>query len=245
MSASTATLANNRQVGGQHYKTGGIEHWDLFGPEYLIGCASKYVARHMEKNGREDLEKAIHYCEKMGEVLQGQKYVSSTQVSDLLEWARGTRMTGYEIVICYEIVCTVSPVRAVELISKLIEIKYPDTIRSSPGYQRALREGTEAVLRAAMGVVHTDALPQNRPGTPEDGGHHARQPVEEEEEEEEIQHWGDAEILEYRLPWSLSEHEWHHRCTKSVQDCYGYDVSAARYVILSHYTGFTKNGRED
>lgn len=61
--------ANAKQVGGDHYKTA-YEHWDLiedFRLPYLVGCATKYVARARKKNGKQDLEKAIHYIEKMGE----------------------------------------------------------------------------------------------------------------------------------------------------------------------------------
>lgn len=61
--------ANDRQVGGDHYKTGGAQHWDMFGPEYLIGCATKYVARWRKKNGVQDLEKALHYSEKLLEIM--------------------------------------------------------------------------------------------------------------------------------------------------------------------------------
>lgn len=215
MSASTATSANDRQVGGQHYKTGGVEHWDLFGPEYLIGCASKYVARHMEKDGRRDLEKSIHYCEKLAECLGTKTLTNTIRVSDMLDWARGTRMTGYEIAICYEIMCAVSPVRAIELLHKLIEIKYPKQPHVDPA-----------------------ELPQNRPGTPEDGGHHARQPVEEDEGEV-LWTLDRCDVAEKRLPPSLSTHDWQHRCSEAVQGCYQYDVSAARYLIkddLRHYT---------
>ena len=41
--------ANNRQVGGSHYAEGGeVQHWDfatLNGLSYLVGCATKYIAR--------------------------------------------------------------------------------------------------------------------------------------------------------------------------------------------------------
>lgn len=64
--------ANNRQVGGTHYKTGGEEHWDrqfrLNGAGYFIGCITKYVERYRDKNGIQDLEKAIHYIEKLIEL---------------------------------------------------------------------------------------------------------------------------------------------------------------------------------
>lgn len=66
---ASATKANDRQVGGDHYMTeDGIQHWDLFGPDYLIGYATKYM-RWRKKGGIEDLEKAIHVVEKLKEIV--------------------------------------------------------------------------------------------------------------------------------------------------------------------------------
>lgn len=59
--------ANDRQVGGSHYKSE-FQHWDLvikLHLDYLAGCATKYIARHKKKNGRQDLEKSLHYIDKM------------------------------------------------------------------------------------------------------------------------------------------------------------------------------------
>jgi hypothetical protein len=65
-------LANDKQVGGQHYKVGGEQHWDriyrLYGRGYFVGCITKYVERYHAKNGREDLEKSIHFIEKLIEL---------------------------------------------------------------------------------------------------------------------------------------------------------------------------------
>jgi len=61
--------ANERQIGGDHYKTK-YEHWDLVlntGMGYLEGCATKYVARWRKKGGLADLRKALHYVEKIQE----------------------------------------------------------------------------------------------------------------------------------------------------------------------------------
>lgn len=67
--------ANQRQVGGAHYKIGGEEHWDriwrLFGRGYFIGCITKYLERYQYKNGVEDLEKAQHYLQKLKELEEG------------------------------------------------------------------------------------------------------------------------------------------------------------------------------
>lgn len=67
--------ANERQVGGDHYKQHGAtgeQHWDrvwrLFGPGYFIGCATKYIERYQDKNGIQDLEKAKHFIEKLIEL---------------------------------------------------------------------------------------------------------------------------------------------------------------------------------
>lgn len=57
--------ASAKQVGGTHYDgdlqpIDVIDAWDL---DFYEGSALKYLARHRKKNGREDIEKAIHYLE--------------------------------------------------------------------------------------------------------------------------------------------------------------------------------------
>lgn len=59
--------ANTRQVGGDHYKTGGEEHWDRvhrLGLDYFQGQITKYVERWKKKNGVQDLMKARHFLDK-------------------------------------------------------------------------------------------------------------------------------------------------------------------------------------
>lgn len=59
--------ANDKQIGGQHYKLS-IEPWDYIIANdlgYLEGNIVKYVSRYKAKNGLQDLEKALHYLEKL------------------------------------------------------------------------------------------------------------------------------------------------------------------------------------
>jgi hypothetical protein len=68
--------ANNKQVGGAHYKTKDIQPWDAihtWGLGFFSGNVVKYVARHREKNGIEDLKKARHYLDKLIEIMEKQK----------------------------------------------------------------------------------------------------------------------------------------------------------------------------
>lgn len=54
-----------KQVGGSHYKTK-IQHVEFCQVNKVPWCeaaAIKYVVRHRRKNGKEDIEKAIHYVE--------------------------------------------------------------------------------------------------------------------------------------------------------------------------------------
>lgn len=63
--------ANERQVGGEHYKVGGEEHWDRvdrLGLDYFQGQITKYVERWKYKGGIQDLEKAAHFLEKYTEL---------------------------------------------------------------------------------------------------------------------------------------------------------------------------------
>lgn len=55
---------DNIEVGGQHYQTA-IQPWDFIYANHIPfdeGCAIKYLCRHKNKNGAEDIKKAISYC---------------------------------------------------------------------------------------------------------------------------------------------------------------------------------------
>lgn len=61
------TSANERQIGGDHYGGGEYQHWDWVADirlPYHPATASKYVDRWRQKDGKQALEKAIHYLEK-------------------------------------------------------------------------------------------------------------------------------------------------------------------------------------
>ena len=57
--------ALSKQEGGSHYqgKIQMIEFIMANNISYPEGCAMKYLYRHKNKNGLEDLKKAIHYIE--------------------------------------------------------------------------------------------------------------------------------------------------------------------------------------
>ena len=55
-----------KQVGGQHYKSKGIQPIEYIHAndlDFFQGNVVKYVTRYKEKNCAEDIKKAIHYCE--------------------------------------------------------------------------------------------------------------------------------------------------------------------------------------
>lgn len=63
-----------KQVGGDHYELQAIQPWDIIIAnklDFFAGNALKYLLRHEQKNGKEDLEKAIHYIQKMIEMKYG------------------------------------------------------------------------------------------------------------------------------------------------------------------------------
>jgi hypothetical protein len=54
------------QIGGVHYKDltiQPVEFCQRNGFNYCESAAIKYIIRHKAKNGRQDLEKAIHYLQ--------------------------------------------------------------------------------------------------------------------------------------------------------------------------------------
>ena len=63
--------ANAKQVSGKHYKEKTIQPWDYIYANnlgYFEGNCVKYVSRWRDKGGIADLEKAIHYLEKLIEL---------------------------------------------------------------------------------------------------------------------------------------------------------------------------------
>lgn len=73
--------ANAMQIGGQHYKEMGLEPWnvvDTWPLEQRIGVyrhgALKYIMRMGSKDENvQEIKKAIHYLQKLVEVLEGTK----------------------------------------------------------------------------------------------------------------------------------------------------------------------------
>jgi hypothetical protein len=64
--AQPISNALKTQVGGFHYKGMKIQHVEFVhanGIPYIEANAIKYICRHRQKNGRQDIEKAIHYLQ--------------------------------------------------------------------------------------------------------------------------------------------------------------------------------------
>jgi hypothetical protein len=58
--------ALTKQVGGSHYNSMVIQPVEFIVANdigFLEGNVIKYVCRHQDKNGADDIKKAIHYCE--------------------------------------------------------------------------------------------------------------------------------------------------------------------------------------
>ena len=56
----------DKQIGGKHYKSFHIQPYEFISKNNLSffqGNVVKYVCRYLTKNGIEDLEKIIHYCQ--------------------------------------------------------------------------------------------------------------------------------------------------------------------------------------
>ncbi len=62
---------NKKQIDGEHYTVMGIQPWDVVeqnGLDFFEGAVITYVMRWRRKDGVIDLDKAIHYLEKMKEL---------------------------------------------------------------------------------------------------------------------------------------------------------------------------------
>ena len=92
--------ANDKQIGGNHYKAeGGEEHWDRvhrMGLNYFQAAATKYIERcYLKGNPVQDLEKAGHFIEKLIEIEKRKRELAEfvgmprTQDGHWEEWKNG------------------------------------------------------------------------------------------------------------------------------------------------------------
>jgi hypothetical protein len=76
MTSEYEEIMEGAQVGGTHYekmKIQPVEYIHANGLDFFEGNVIKYVSRHRQKKGAEDIRKAIHYCKMILEMDYGIK----------------------------------------------------------------------------------------------------------------------------------------------------------------------------
>ena len=79
------STANERQIGGDHYRRQAIQPWDFIianGLDFMEGNVVRYVSRWRRKDGVNDLKKAAHYLQKMIEMAEAGSYGPSSQAEN-------------------------------------------------------------------------------------------------------------------------------------------------------------------
>lgn len=91
-----SSKANERQVGGTHYKTGKSEHWDIVvdhNLDYFQAQILRYVMRWNKKDGIKDLKKAQHFLQKYLEVIEEGRILDPTVKSSQCKHEEHTKET--------------------------------------------------------------------------------------------------------------------------------------------------------
>jgi len=104
--------ANERQVGGDHYKTE-YQHWDFAvrwqQNRYLESQATKYLSRWRKKAGLQDLEKASHYIEKTieeamaGNIIPPMRHINGRLMEQVRGFCNSCNMSPIEMGIVYKL----------------------------------------------------------------------------------------------------------------------------------------------
>lgn len=153
--------ANKIQIGGTHYKTE-YEHWDLavkIPLNYLEGCTTKHVTRWRKKLGVQDLQKAMHYLNKLmevspihpnsGVIITPERNMNPQKIHNEVNlFAKANNLSYHEkeyILVLCSYVNMDDLIHAHELLTLITD---------------------QALMKAA------ERQEPNVPGTPEDGGHH-------------------------------------------------------------------------
>jgi hypothetical protein len=125
---NTQLKANETQVGGKHYKGGKFQHWDLIARNrigYLEGCSSKYASRWNVKYEDpelqlEDLEKGVHYCDKIMEMIEDEGYSPSgcAPYSDLQLFFSENQISDPDAQMAIAHLCTWDSIASMQLAKK-------------------------------------------------------------------------------------------------------------------------------
>ena len=99
--------ALDKQEGGNHYKDLPIQPVEFCQKNQLNYCESnviKYVCRHRNKNGKQDIDKAIHYLELLRDI----EYPEILPTSDE-EWKTKQHHGGQLMTKANELLCAIFP----------------------------------------------------------------------------------------------------------------------------------------
>ena len=91
--------ASDKQVGGLHYRLLTIQPTEFIhrnNLNFIEGNVIKYVCRHRAKNGRADLEKAIHYLQLLIEYEYEKKAMAGSHDDMLADNHWGMALPGGE-----------------------------------------------------------------------------------------------------------------------------------------------------
>lgn len=90
-------MANEKQIGGTHYQSA-WQHWDIveeYNIGYLESVATKYIMRHRRKNGIEDLQKALHFIDKLLSLHRTPR--GSINMEAILEFGKVNKLSDPEL----------------------------------------------------------------------------------------------------------------------------------------------------
>lgn len=146
--------ANDRQVGGSHYAAE-LQHWDMIedhGIGYLEGCASKYASRWRKKNGVQDLEKGLHYTEKL---------VEKADYGSMQRFPRGEVPTG---VIAKFVIANDLELKEHAILLALLRWRVVGDLRYAVRlFQQLIQEATNDPTPAVRADVNLDATGDGEP----------------------------------------------------------------------------------
>ena len=154
--------ANDDQVAGTHYKSE-YQHWDWaidlnIGP--LEYGATRYVCRHWKKNGVEDLRKALHFVNKLSEVIADKRYGSylhmrnqnsavSSRIELMQRFVEANKIPYHEARICEMIALWQNPAHITEAAILLEQLIAKTAVAAQQGAAPGAATTTATITKAA------------------------------------------------------------------------------------------------
>lgn len=118
------------QVGGSHYKDMAFQPIELIAAlrcSFIQGCIIKYISRHKNKNGAQDIKKCIHYAQLAIELDDKRRCNDKALSMNINKYILENKLTILQRRIITQAVYN-NYIQVIQYCKELLQLEYPENV---------------------------------------------------------------------------------------------------------------------